>query len=264
MRTAPSGDDDRKELDRLNAEPWMTECLSLNPAYVHWGPGEDYMSTGGDGWGTSQEADTWEAFGPWGLNDLNEVAHFYFEVTRAAVKCEACDGSGENPATKKIADAFYDFGGTGERWCDNITQDEADALVAKGRFPHSCRDRTAPVSAEDFNAENRRGARGMGHDAINRWILVETRAKRLGVHGVCEACGGHGHVFTAPAATLGIVLWYLHPRKGCSRGVRVKEIRREELPAVLAFLKTAADRNAERFAKVAKAADSAAPMLPKG
>jgi Mg2+-importing ATPase len=51
------------------------------------------------------------------------------------------------------------------------------------------------------------------------------------------------------ATILGIVLCYLHPRKGCSRGVRVKEIRRDELPAVLAFLKTAADRNAERFAK---------------
>ena len=100
MRTAPSGDDDRKELDRLNAEPWMTECLSLNPSYVHWGPGEDHMSTRGDGWGASQEADTWEAFGPWGLDDLNEMVNFYFEVTRAAVKCEACDGSGENPATR--------------------------------------------------------------------------------------------------------------------------------------------------------------------
>lgn len=252
MRTAPTGDDDRKELDRLNAEPWMTECLSLNPSYVHWGPGEDYMSTRGDGWGASQEADTWEAFGPWGLDDLNEMVNFYFEVTRAAVTCEACDGSGENPATKKIADAFYDFDGTGERWCDNITQDEADALAEKGRVPKG-------TSAADINAANRSGGpmARLGHDGINRWILVETRAKRLGVNGTCETCGGHGHVFTAPAATLGIVLWYLHPRKGCSRGVRVKEIRRDELPAVLAFLKTAADRNAERFAKAIAAASQA-------
>ncbi|MDP3770914.1 MAG: hypothetical protein Q8R16_01280 [bacterium] len=33
---------------------------------------------------------------------------------------------------------------------------------------------------------------GMGHDAINRWILVETRAKRLGVWGKCRACHGKG------------------------------------------------------------------------
>ena len=254
MRSMPTDKDDRKELDRLNAESWMVECLSLNPDYTCWGPGEDYMSTGDHGWGTSQEVDTWKAFGPWGLDDLNELVHFYFEVTRDVTKCNTCDGSGQNPETKKIADAFYDFGETGKRWCDNITQDEAGALVAAGRFPRSHRDRSTGVTAEEFNKENRPGSRGIGHDAINRCILVETRAKRLGVWGECEVCGGHGDVFTAPAATLGIVLWYLHPRKGCSRGVRVKEIRREELPAVLAFLKTAADRNAERFAKAVKMA----------
>ena len=247
MRTAPT-DDDREELKRLNAEPWMVECLTLNPAYTCWGPGEDYMSTHDRGWATSQEFDTWEAFGPWSLDDLNEIAHFYFEITRAARWCEACDGSGSNPGTKAIEDAFYDFGRTGERWCDNITQDEADALAEHGRIPKG-------TSAHDVNASNRRpGLGGLSHDAINRWILVETRAKRLGVYGRCDTCGGHGDVFTEPAATLGLVLWYLHPRKGCSRGVRVRSVTREQLPAALGLLRDAAERNAERFAKVVRAA----------
>lgn len=250
MRSKPD-DGDREDLARLNAEPWMVECLSLNPSYTCWGPGEDYMSTRGEGWDSAQEFDTWEAFGPWGLDDLNEVVNFYFEVVRSSEQCKACDGDGYNPETKAIADAFYDFENTGKRWCDNITQDEADALAERGRIPKG-------TSAHDVNAANRGPGFGrMSHDAINRWILVETRATRLGVYGKCEKCGGHGDVFTAPAATLGLVVWYLHPRKGCSRGVRVKEIRRDELPAALAFLKQAADRNAERFAAVVKAVGDA-------
>ena len=39
-------------------------ALKLNPDYCSWGPGEDYMSTKGDGWGTSQELASWSAFGP--------------------------------------------------------------------------------------------------------------------------------------------------------------------------------------------------------
>lgn len=34
----------------------------------------------------------------------------------------------------------------------------------------------------------------MGHDSVNRWILVETRAKRLGVYGKCGVCGGEGEL----------------------------------------------------------------------
>ncbi len=30
------------------------------------------------------------------------------------------------------------------------------------------------------------------HDSINRWILIETRAKRLGVYGLCPVCHGKG------------------------------------------------------------------------
>lgn len=45
--------------------------------------------------------------------------------------------------------------------------------------------------AEEVNAMDNRG--GMGsHDAINRWILIETRAKRLGVYGKCQKCKGSG------------------------------------------------------------------------
>ena len=163
MRNYPTDDRDHAALVKLNAEPWMVECLKLSPVYTAWGPGEDFMTTHGESWSTSQEVATWSAFGPWALDALNEVVNFYFELSRASEDCPECCGVGES-------------------MCER-----------------------------------------------------------------CAFCDGDGYQFTAPAASLGVVLWFLHPRKGCSRGVRVERIEQEELPAVLRYLAEAAKRNADRF-----------------
>src|SRR5690606_19662190 len=92
--------------------------------------------------------------------------------------------------------------------------------------------------------------RGLGHDAINRSILIEARCKRLGVPVRCPECKGHGYLYTQEDTSLALVYWLIHPRKGASRGVEIKNIKREQLPEVFAFLKEAHDRNAKRFSKV--------------
>lgn len=278
MRLVPTDEDDTEELKRLNVEQWMVECLKLNPTYVHWGPGEDYMDTRGDSWQTSKEIDSWSEFGPWALDDLNEVVNFYFELSRDSEYCTACDKSGYNPRTKVIADTFYDHGdysidfenwkivgsienarkpggATGRRWHDKITQDEVDALVAAGRLRKWADSgwQTVRRTAAEVNAANADGAKGchdLNHDALNRGILIETRAKRLGVWGMCEACDGKGYVHTEPAGHLNIVLWFIHPRKGCSRGVRVKNLSEQDARSAKDYLTEAAKRNARRFAGV--------------
>ena len=50
-----------------------------------------------------------------------------------------------------------------------------------------------------------------------------------------------------PTAHVNLVLWLIHPRKGAGRGVEVKGIKKEDLPAIKAFLAEAARRNADRF-----------------
>lgn len=244
----PQDADDVKTAQDTRAEPWMLECIAMNPAYVHWGPYEDYMCSKDEGWGGRVIVDDWKAFGPWSLDDLNECANFYFYVERDSINCEACGQSGLNPASHAVAEDFYDFARTGRRWVDNITQDEADALVAEGRLTDFTRNGIARPTAEQVNAWSRGG--GFGHDAINRWILVETRCKRLGVWGECSACGGSGSIYTSETARLGLVLWMLHPRKGASRGVDVKNITRETLPQAIGWLRDAGKRNAERFGKL--------------
>ena len=249
---------DREELVQLLAEPWMLECLSLNPSYVHWGPGEDYMSTRDQGWSTSSVTPTWREFGPLELDDWNEVVHFYFHVNRDSKACTARDRSGLNPETAQISEDFYDFAGTGRRWRDNITQDEVDALIEGNRLwdfwrkfgPDGWEDiePRPTVTAEMVNAWEKREM--LGHDAINQSILVRTRAKRLGVYGKCAHCHGRGSIFTEPSAKLGLTVWVLHPRKGASKGMRIEEIAKDELPAVKTWLVGAAKRGTERFARV--------------
>jgi hypothetical protein len=251
MRRAPADASDAADLERLNAQPWMVDALKANPSYLGWGVHEDYMAKDGDGWDSRVLVPSWSAL-EFQLDELNECVNFYFHINRKSEQCGACGGAGYNPATKQIADDFYDFDRTGRRWVDKITQDEADALVAARRcgiwvgneWTHP------PRTAESINAENQPRA-GMGHDAINRGILIETRAKRLGVWGLCPSCEGHGYVFTEPAAKLFLTLWMLHPRKGCSRGVEIQDVREEDLPAARAWLLKAAERNAARFAGLA-------------
>jgi len=48
--------------------------------------------------------------------------------------CAFCEGTGYNPPTKQIADDWYDFGSTGNRWCDKLTQDEVDKLIEQNRL----------------------------------------------------------------------------------------------------------------------------------
>lgn len=250
MRVYPEDETDREDLAELNAEPWMVEQLKLNPEYPHWGPYEDCMAKPGGGWEAPVVHETWLDFTPLALDDWNEVVHFYFEIDRAADRCPACTGSGYNEATERLSDDWYDMAGTGRRWCNALTQDEVALLHREARlfvFHDQAWGPEEPCpSAEAVNKHEGH----VGHDAINRGMMVRARAERLGVYGLCAQCSGHGYVYTVPVAQLGLVLWVLHPRKGASRGVHVKRIERRDLPSVYRFLRSAADRNAERFSRI--------------
>ena len=145
---------------------------------------------------------------------VNKTWEGYLNPNQYADNCAKSNGVGLNPATKQISDDFYDFNGKGTRWCNHITQDEVEFLVEKDRLWDFTR---VPINKEQEGAVknkiadggnswlpynnsrmptakevNKWNQKGMGHDAINRWILIETRAKRLGVWGECEHCDGEG------------------------------------------------------------------------
>lgn len=244
MRTYPEDEFDLNELERLGLtkDNWMVQTLRLNPEYVNWGNYEDYMCKKDAGWETAAEIESIENL--WELDEYNELVNFYFEVTKKEEKCELCDETGYNKSTKEIADDWYDFDGKGTRWCDNITQDEVQALWDNNRLKFDFK--TIPTAQE----VNEWSKKGFGHDAINRCICIKQRAKRLGVYGLCEKCNGYGYNFTEEHCHLALQMWFLHPRKGCSRGCYLKDIKKDELPKVIEYLKEADKRNHERFSKL--------------
>jgi hypothetical protein len=104
---------------------------------------------------------------------------------------------------KQLQDDWYDLANTGRKWSDKLTQDEVDALVAHGRFrtrdPKSDKWVSVPRTAEEVNEANRGGLgfNELYHDAINRSICLEVRAKRLGIYKMCDKCGGEGVIWTS-------------------------------------------------------------------
>jgi len=262
MRTYPEDVED-KVLTYLKAEEWQLNMLKLNPSYVHWGVYEDYMNKK-KGWDSRVINENWSEF-EFTLDEYNEVVNFYFEVYRERHNCDECEGSGLNKATTQLGEDWYDFTETGRKWNNKITKIEILALMKSGRVADKngikkhlnnedniwyhwvngikiecCAPTEDEIQEpEDINDKH-------DHDAINRWICVKARAKHLGIYGECKHCD-EGVVYTEDRARLALQLWVLHPRKGCSRGVYVKNIESEEIPEVIKYLQEAAERNKNRF-----------------
>lgn len=246
-------EDDIKNIQEVKAQPWQVELLKLNPSYTFWGPHEDYMWVKGDGWNSPIEKDGWADFKDWKLDDYNECVNFYFELTRKSENCSC--GDGYHPNARSVVDSYYNHRApNGIGWKDKITEDEYEALLTAGRVGYVdyrvAEEQRVHLTLEQVNEENSPGGRGMGHDCINQSILIEARLKRLGIERLCNICDGKAYNYVEDFAKVNLVLWMLHPRKGASRGVEIKNIQKEDLPEIFAYLREAAMRNANRFSKI--------------
>lgn len=250
---------------------WEKADKEGNPChrgYVGWGPYEDYLCAQDKGWRSPMFYDTWRDFhdgqdaaaDPEGGgariwdDDLNLVADFYFDIHHESAECVACDQSGYNSGTKRIDDDYYNPDCTGRKWIHDITQDEVQALVDSNRlydFTHRVEPGKGWVPREDGRVPtaaevNEWSRKGIGHDAINQGILIRTRAKRLGVWGLCEKCDGTTRIRTSDDM-LSLYIWLLHPRKGAGRGIHIKSVLPEDLPEVRAFLRRSWNKHTEHF-----------------
>jgi hypothetical protein len=236
----------------LKAEDWMLDLVKLNPDYVYWGVYEDYMTDDKTQWASRIIKENWTDFGPWDLDDLNECVNFYFEILRENKECETCNGNGYHPDAQYIANTFYRHSSPdGTYWHDKITEDEADMLYHEKRvhqFVGKDKPKDYKPSASEINDFERNCT--LGHDAINRSLLIRQRLTRLGLPIVCPTCAGSGLVYTTEQANVALTLWMLHPRKGCSRGVRINHIHQDDVASIKQWLIKARDRNYDRFAKI--------------
>ena len=101
-------------------------------------------------------------------------------------------------------------------WCHDITQDKVQALLGAGHLWDFTRVPLNEQQREDVRKKIAAGGNswlpynngyvptaaevnawshtGFGHDCLAQKILVETRAKRLGVFGLCLHCKGEGRM----------------------------------------------------------------------
>lgn len=244
MRYYPENKYDWEEIERLglNKDDWKINALKINPDYCSWGNYEDYMNKKEKSWEDPVELENVNQL--WELDELNELVNFYFEIYKKSEDCKECEGTGYNKETLQISKDWYDFDNKGTRWCDKITQDEVEALWNEGRLKFDFKE---IPTAEEIN---KREKSGFMHDAINRIICIEQRAKRLNVYGLCPKCNGQGYFYTDDKVHLGLQMWFIHPRKGASRGVYLKNIEKEELSKVIKYLNEAKERNNNRFSKL--------------
>ena len=84
-----------------------------------------------------------------------------------------------------------------ECWHSLITQDEVLALINHGRLRNFQTAQPDGIPTADEVNEWDQTARGFnGHDGINAWILLQTRAERTGVWGFCLTCDGKNTIGT--------------------------------------------------------------------
>lgn len=244
MKTLPEENDEysQKHLRQLSPAPWMLEALKYNAGYVHWAPGDDYMC-GSGGFSEPRTATLAELSE---LDDYNECAHFYFDIVRdhkpcvCAKKVPYCAGN-----SPELQDAYLAVQPS------DIDEDDLTALVAGNCFQGETKPSLAEVNA--FNAKvkpsNLFHPLAWANQDYYKYIIAKSRTERRGHPTECAECQGSG-VYWLGEAKLNLVLWWLYPRKGASGGVTIEDVKQEDMPKVLAWLRHAAERNAAKFVNI--------------
>lgn len=80
-------------------------------------------------------------------------------------------------------------------WQHHLDQNDVDALLAEGRLMDFTRNGIERPTAKQVNEWSIDF--GFGHDAINEWICVREKCKRLGYQHTCEHCKGEGHLWNS-------------------------------------------------------------------
>ena len=121
---------------------------------------------------------------------LNMIWKGYISPYKS-IECKSCEVSGASPEYKRLSDDWYGFDRPENKWCYKITEDEAKALWDAGRIKHTFKkcptgDQVNKWAKNDI----------LGHDAINQYICVNHRAKKLGITEMnCKYCDGDGYIY---------------------------------------------------------------------
>jgi hypothetical protein len=175
-----------------------------------------------DGSGSSSEArrlkDQWYGNAPFRPEDRGSKpyshtdAHIIACATRNVERSPEYYGRGEiaiGREAKRLA-AHFNNG-----WCHHLNQSDVNALVDGHRlfdFTHTWtsgegwkpKDPPYIPTAAEVNVWS---CCGIGHDAINQWIVVGNECRRLGLESKCKRCDGEGTLWPSEAINAAADNW---------------------------------------------------------
>lgn len=101
---------------------------------------------------------------------------------------------------RRLADYFN------SSWSHHLNVDDVAALLEGGRLrdlthtwtPESRWQPKEPPYVPTPEEVNTWSLSGLGHDAINQWIVVGAECKRLGIDSTCPHCAGSGTIWDSP------------------------------------------------------------------
>lgn len=142
--------------------------------------------------------------------DHPKVIAFARRNLAAAPQFYGTDTGAEAREARRLADLFN------ESWSHHLDQDDVDALVAEGRltsFTHHFVEgegwlknaERQPPTPREVNEWSISG--GLGHDAINAWVVIAASCKRRQIAAECANCGGQGFTWTSEEARLKQEAW---------------------------------------------------------
>jgi hypothetical protein len=95
---------------------------------------------------------------------------------------------------------------TATHWGDKLDERDVAALVKENRlhdFTHTWSKAKGWRKKKKFRTPTpddvaEWSSRGIGHDAINQWVVLKDRCRRLRIKRVCEHCRGDGSAWDSP------------------------------------------------------------------
>ena len=231
-------DADEEDLNFDSLPEYMKRCLALNNHYTFWGNGQDYMGSNKGQWDSDCELNNFDEM--WELDDLNELANYYFRVEKKVRQCDACEGNGlSRRAEEERENIRYDNRNLVEEDLDALDKDGWFDLRRYGGRPKSIKEFLTASKYQEFTI-----------DALRIHTILRGRAERGGYDYLCPNCQGNGCLNIDSEYHLALQIWMLHPRKGSSCGILIHNITEKDLPAVYKLLRTAKDRFDSKFDKL--------------
>jgi poly-D-alanine transfer protein DltD len=131
---------------------------------------------------------------------LNKVWKGYINPYNS-MECPYCE-NGMSKEAQELENKWFNWDGPKEEaWQYNLDEDDVKALIKNNRLTDLTHEYKNNKWIKNKNKVitpemvNEWAKKGFGHDAINRWICIKEKCKKMGVNDSCVHCGGEGFMF---------------------------------------------------------------------